>query len=202
MKVHYDIPENMMINVRTFFSGRDYFVGTYYRVCEEDGEQCVQYILYYTKQLFRPHPYDYEPIFVYPDKIIYDKMHYTTGFAKNGWKSFTVIFPWNSITHHNILASRKLNMNLRPLTDKLVRTWWKIPGPGQFLIRQKLINPWRISRTFRDEIRCPVCGKLHLISQMNVNGSKLSWSSRCHGKLITILFDTEREEYKVLVNNY
>ena len=198
MKVHFDIPEDMLIDLRTFMSGRDYFVGTYYRVVEDHGKRCVEYILYFTIQRFTPHPYDYEPIFVYDDRVIYDKMHYNTGMVPGKWREFTVIFPWNSITHYKIPLSRKLELKLKPLTDEIIERWWSVPGKGQFLIRQKILNPWSVRTTFRDEITCPVCGKTHVISGMEVKKNTLQWEGLCHGKKINVQFDIKTRRYTIV----
>ena len=126
------------------------FLGVYGRVVRSKQYPhliCLQYLYVWDYQAVPAHEGDYEPIFVYLDEkqhyAIYDLVHYcarkldfqlpfkgTLGLrAIPGWHSFIPAYLSES--------SQDRDLQVKPLSDQHLRTWWSIPD---LEARLKIVN--------------------------------------------------------------
>ncbi|PKN94698.1 MAG: hypothetical protein CVU44_02495 [Chloroflexi bacterium HGW-Chloroflexi-6] len=182
-------------------------------------EYCVQVVSYYRYQLIPFHINDYHPFFIYYDKkiqplrLIYDPGHHNSNVAKieAQTQNLTIIYPW----HPFELGKKKFSLPLVPVyrslhNDVLLR-WWLQPGMPQFKLRSKLVDPWHLgllsnskmeAGSFRDEITCPVCGKIHLFDRMDFDGKRFSSTFPCcKNTIITAIYDPENMRMSMEINS-
>ena len=116
------------------------FVGVFGRVVKQggfSGAVCLQYFFVWDYQAVPQHEGDYEPIFVYLDGsrryAIYDLVHYCsrridlkkTG---KGTVGFRMIPGWHSFLPAELSKSEiDKNLEVLPLTDQHLHSWWSIP---------------------------------------------------------------------------
>ncbi|MBN2229268.1 MAG: hypothetical protein JW779_06700 [Candidatus Thorarchaeota archaeon] len=129
------------------------FIGVYGRiVTSEDFPNllCLQYLYVWDYQAVPAHEADYEPIFVYVDKrreyAIYDLAHYCSrridlSAPIKGTLGLRMIPGWHSFLPAYITdGSRDNNLNIQPLSDQHLRSWWSIPEEAP---RLKIVNHLR-----------------------------------------------------------
>ena len=164
---------------------------TYFRIIENNDEKCIQFIIFYQWQYFPPHKHDYHPFFIYLDKnsdvnhMIYDKGHHRG--KKILPTSKPLIFSIFLPDHHfetkfkSMILTRPLKCSYKALKPRQILYFWKINSMAQLKLRTKLIDPWDpgIHYTFRDEVKCPSCGNLHLLDFMNLKKNKLFLEIEC-----------------------
>lgn len=187
--------------------------GVYYRLVRQPSDQrsCLQLILYYHVQWLPYHPNDFAPIFIYlePDekvsRILYDSLHHAaaTIFAPKTL-SFTVIAPWHAFRYSwQGWPTTRMQTAYHAMHDSIVLQWWFLRGKAQLKLRSKLIDPWhmglveqsRESRpTFRDEVKCPACGRTVQMDTMQIEGSVFLKDCRCsRGHRFTVCYDSQRQ---------
>jgi len=113
------------------------FVGVFGRVVRHGGDVCLQYFYVWDYQAVPAHEGDYEPIFVYLEGsrryAIYDLVHYCSrrvelkkpGKDKVG---FRMIPGWHSFIPAELSDSEiDKGLEVRPLSDQHLQSWWSIP---------------------------------------------------------------------------
>ncbi len=136
------------------------FVGVFGRVVEDirwQDVKCLQYVYVWDYQGVPPHEVDYEPLFVFtnkgrPEYAIHDLVHYCSrrlnlqGDAGSrqglrcvpGWHSF--------LPAGNLDAGSVDRLEVQPLTDQHLNSWWSIPNEESRLkIRGHLVDPFSMT---------------------------------------------------------
>ncbi|MFX1485061.1 MAG: hypothetical protein ACFFCP_17925, partial [Promethearchaeota archaeon] len=116
------------------------FVGVFGRVVKQQGfggNVCLQYFYVWDYQAVPQHEGDYEPIFVYLDGsrryAIYDLVHYCSrrvdlGKPGKNHIGFRMIPGWHSFLPATLTDSEiDHNLEVRPLSDQHLHSWWSIP---------------------------------------------------------------------------
>jgi hypothetical protein len=116
------------------------FVGVFGRVVRSNKTPdllCLQYLYVWDYQAVPEHEGDYEPIYVYVDKkrqfAIYDLVHYCARkldfeLPLTGKLGLRTIPGWHSFLPAVISeSSQDKNLDIKPLSDQHLRTWWSIP---------------------------------------------------------------------------
>ena len=129
----------------------------YYRIVKDQSRLCIQYIYYWNFQVFPPHSYDYEPIYVYfekdqANKVAFDFWHYTARVI-SGKPPFLIWGPWHSFTTSDRQNSNAIEGPLLQLDPAVLDKWYNRKPKSKFEISQKLTDPWLLRdwSTFRDE---------------------------------------------------
>lgn len=161
--------------------------GLYHRIVHSPArdEFCLQVVSYYRIQRFPYHVNDYHPLFVYfdrsmsPVRLLYDSYHHMASqlVPTDRKQIITIQYPWHSFYAGRKPLSRPLATYCFALTDHILEEWWLQPGKPQFKLRTKFVDPWHSSllsstatqpSSFRDEVRCPVCGEVTLLDTMEL----------------------------------
>ncbi|MFW9960368.1 MAG: hypothetical protein ACFFDV_05085 [Candidatus Thorarchaeota archaeon] len=129
------------------------FVGVYGRVVHSKTYPhlvCLQYLYVWDYQAVPTHEGDYEPIFVFLDQnrkyAIYDLVHYCSRrldfeLPLGGTLGLRMIPGWHSFLPSLITeSSRDKNLELRPLSDQHLHSWWSIPDESA---RLKIVNRFK-----------------------------------------------------------
>ena len=116
------------------------FIGVYGRAVrsrETPDLICLQYLYVWDYQAVPPHEGDFEPIYVYVDKkrqfAIYDLVHYCARkldfeLPLSGKVGLRTIPGWHSFLPAIISKeSQDKNLEIKPLSDQHLRSWWSIP---------------------------------------------------------------------------
>jgi hypothetical protein len=129
----------------------------YYRIVNRPhAESCIEYIFYWNFQYLPPHSYDYEPIYVYLrdgqlDHVAFDFFHYDARLLSHELP-FEVCGLWHAFDALDQAPMKRLDRPVVRLDNAVLGKWYNRPHPkSQFEIRQKLINPWLVHSTFRDD---------------------------------------------------
>jgi len=134
------------------------FIGVYGRVVRSQETPdliCLQYLYVWDYQAVPAHEGDYEPIYVYVDKkrqfAIYDLVHYCARkldfeLPLTGKLGLRTIPGWHSFLPAIISEdSQDKNLEIKPLSDQHLRTWWSIPEEGPRLkIVKHLKDPFQL----------------------------------------------------------
>jgi hypothetical protein len=128
----------------------------YYRVMKNGCKSCIEYIYYWNFQVFPPHSYDYQPIYVYledgkPNQTAFDFWHYVARVV-SGTPPLQTWGPWHSFS---VIEKSKTNHMQTPLVEldgAVLGKWYHRNPKARFEIRQKLTDPWMVRdwSTFRD----------------------------------------------------
>jgi len=129
------------------------FIGVFGRVLrspEIPDLLCLQYLYVWDYQAVPEHEGDYEPIFVFVDKTrkyaIYDLVHYCSRrldfeLPLGGNLGLRMIPGWHSFLPSLISeGSRDKNLEVKPLSDQHLRSWWSIPDESA---RLKIVNRFK-----------------------------------------------------------
>lgn len=129
------------------------FVGVYGRVVHSKTYPhlvCLQYLYVWDYQAVPTHEGDYEPIFVFLDQnrkyAIYDLVHYCSRrldfeLPLGGTLGLRMIPGWHSFLPSLIAeSSRDKNLEVRPLSDQHLHSWWSIPDESA---RLKIVNRFK-----------------------------------------------------------
>ncbi|MFW9957061.1 MAG: hypothetical protein ACFFCT_03230 [Candidatus Odinarchaeota archaeon] len=129
------------------------FIGVYGRILKSSEIPdliCLQYLYVWDYQAVPAHEGDYEPIFVFLDKrrkyAIYDLVHYCSRrldfeLPLGGNLGLRMIPGWHSFIPALISeSSRDKNLEVKPLSDQHLRSWWSIPDES---VRLKIVNRFR-----------------------------------------------------------
>ena len=129
----------------------------YYRIVKRpNAESCIQYLYYWNFQVFPPHSYDYEPIYVYfrdgrLDHVAFDFFHYDAlivSFAT----AFQICGLWHAFGAIEQTPKAHLDRPIMRLDNAILCKWYNRPHPeSRLVIRQKLTDPWLVRSTFRDD---------------------------------------------------
>ncbi|TFG96924.1 hypothetical protein E4H12_09925 [Candidatus Thorarchaeota archaeon] len=116
------------------------FIGVHGRVVRSQKTPdliCLQYLYVWDYQAVPAHEGDYEPIYVYVDKkrqfAIYDLVHYCARkldfeLPLTGKLGLRTIPGWHSFLPAIISeGSQDKNLEIKPLSDQHLRSWWSIP---------------------------------------------------------------------------
>jgi len=116
------------------------FIGVHGRVVRSTKTPdliCLQYLYVWDYQAVPAHEGDFEPIYVYLDKkrkfAIYDLVHYCSRrldfeLPLSGKLGLRTIPGWHSFLPAIISeSSQDKNLEIKPLSDQHLRTWWSIP---------------------------------------------------------------------------
>ena len=134
------------------------FIGVYGRVIRSRDSPdflCLQYLYVWDYQAVPAHEGDYEPIYVYVDKsrqfAIYDLVHYCARrldfeLPLSGKLGLRMIPGWHSFLPAYISEnSQDRNLEVKPLSDQHLRTWWSIPEESSRLkIVKHLKDPFQL----------------------------------------------------------
>ena len=134
------------------------FVGVYGRVVrsrETPDLICLQYLYVWDYQAMPAHENDFEPIYVYVDKqrqfAIYDLVHYCARkldfeLPISGKLGLRTIPGWHSFLPAYISEkSQDRNLEVKPLSDQHLRSWWSIPEDAPRLkIVRHLKDPFQL----------------------------------------------------------
>ncbi len=179
----------------------------YFRILENNGKKCIQFIIFYQWQYFPPHKHDYHPFNIYLDEnsdvthIIYDKGHHSsqTLYPSNEALNFSIFMPDHHFTTQfkSKIITRPFKCTYKPLKPRQIIYFWKINSMAQLKLRTKLIDPWDpgIKYTFRDEVRCPFCGAVHLLDFMNVENNQLFLQIRCKDHEFKAKYDLIKQSF-------
>jgi hypothetical protein len=129
------------------------FIGVFGRVLRSPKTPdllCLQYLYVWDYQAVPAHEGDYEPIFVFVDKnrryAIYDLVHYCSRrldfeLPLGGKIGLQMIPGWHSFLPAVIAESaRDKHLEVQPLSDQHLRTWWGIPDEAA---RLKIVNRFK-----------------------------------------------------------
>jgi hypothetical protein len=129
----------------------------YYRIVKRPNvESCIEYIYYWNFQYLPPHSYDYEPIYVYlqdgqPDHVAFDFFHYDARVISRQ-TPFEICGLWHAFSDLDQAPTERLDRPLVRLDNAVLGKWYNRPHEkSQFVIRQKLTDPWLVHSTFRDD---------------------------------------------------
>lgn len=128
----------------------------YYRIVNHNAESCIEYIFYWNFQYLPPHSYDYEPIYVYLregqlERVAFDFFHYDARVLSEQ-PPFEICGLWHAFGALDQAPTEHLERPLVRLDDAVLGKWYNRPHPkSQFVIRQKLTDPWLVHSTFRDD---------------------------------------------------
>lgn len=126
------------------------FIGVYGRVIRSKQYSsllCLQYLYIWDYQAVPAHEGDYEPIFIYLNKkqhyAVYDLVHYCARkldfqLPIKGTLGLRMIPGWHSFLPAYISdSSRDRDLQVKPLSDQHLRSWWSIPETEA---RLKIVN--------------------------------------------------------------
>ncbi|MFX0138489.1 MAG: hypothetical protein ACFFDN_32905, partial [Candidatus Hodarchaeota archaeon] len=180
-----------------------------FRILENNGEKCIQFIIFYQWQYFPPHKHDYHPFFIFLDEnsnvshMIYDKGHHRGKkiLPTNEPLIFSIFLP----DHHfetkfkSMILTRPLKCTYKPFKPKQIIYFWKINSMAQLKLRTKLIDPWDpgINYTFRDEVKCPYCENSHLLDFMNLDKNRLFLEIECRNHKFKAEYDIMRQTFSI-----
>jgi hypothetical protein len=129
------------------------FVNVFGRVVEQghSGVTCLQYLYVWDYQAVPAHEADYEPVFVFIDHnrryAIYDLVHYCSrrlnlGHPGADGPGLRMVPGWHSFLPDTDISSASLDKNLevQPLSDQHLKTWWSIPDEEPRLKIQEYIR--------------------------------------------------------------
>ncbi|MHA2242258.1 MAG: hypothetical protein ACXACE_11690 [Candidatus Thorarchaeota archaeon] len=144
------------------------FVGVFGRVLQSkdhSGMKCLQYLYVWDYQAVPEHEGDYEPVYVFIDGneryAIYDLVHYCSRRIDLGpphvdGPGLRMIPGWHSFLPDSEISIAKtdVNIDIKPLSDQHLQTWWNIPDEeAKLKIRKFLLNPFLLNAPghFMDE---------------------------------------------------
>lgn len=129
------------------------FVGVYARVVSDDRRniKCLQYIFLWDYQAVPEHESDYEPVFVFitpgGEYAVYDLIHYCSRRldidpSNDSGPGLRVIPGWHSFlpTANLPKDERDKGLNVKPLTDQHLHSWWSIPEDEPRLKIEKFLR--------------------------------------------------------------
>lgn len=129
------------------------FIGVFGRVLKSPDIPdlaCLQYLYVWDYQAVPAHEGDYEPIFVFVDRrrkyAIYDLVHYCSRrldfeLPIGGNLGLRMIPGWHSFLPAVISeTSRDKGLEIKPLSDQHLRSWWSIPDDS---VRLKIVNRFK-----------------------------------------------------------
>lgn len=145
-----------------------------------------------------PHPYDYEPVYVYLkdgrlDKVAFDYFHYKVA-VKDRQDPLMILGPWHGFSNMETTPERTLSRRLISLDNTILGELYDRKGEARFIIRQKLTDPWllRDGSTFRDE---GSAFDIRYVSAMPLKAADLT------GLDETVYEDIDRELFRLTVAN-
>jgi hypothetical protein len=128
----------------------------YYRIVNHNAKSCIEYIFYWNFQYLPPHSYDYEPIYVYLregqlERVAFDFFHYDARVLSEQ-PPFEICGLWHAFGALDQAPAESLERPLVWLDKAVLGKWYNRRHPkSQFVIKQKLTDPWLVHSTFRDD---------------------------------------------------
>ncbi len=129
------------------------FIGAFGRVLKTPDIPdlvCLEYLYVWDYQAVPAHEGDYEPVFVFIDRrrkyTIYDLVHYCSRrldfeLPQGGKMGLRMIPGWHSFLPAIVSeSSRDKGLEVRPLSDQHLQSWWSIPDES---VRLKIVNRFK-----------------------------------------------------------
>jgi hypothetical protein len=133
------------------------FIGVFGRIITQQAHPdnlCLQYLYVWDYQAVPTHEADYEPIFVFLNGderyALYDLVHYCSrrlnlGPVSKDGPGLRMVPGWHSFLPVSSLQRSSLDsdLNVQPLSDKHLHSWWTIPDKAPRLkINEYMLNPF------------------------------------------------------------